>query len=142
LKTPRKIREAWLKVTSSRKLTRSNPQHLPHHRHKNKAGPGPSLRNCRGSRTLTNDPADPEIIATRTTRAKSKRIDVAKSKDKHDVDTVVYSKSKRIATTGIILRAKTEMFGADTHHPPEHPDYQVTSNNNIRCTVKKPQSTL
>ena len=34
------------------------------------------------------------------------------------------------------------MFGADTHHPPEHPDYQVTSNNNIRCTVKKPQSTL
>ena len=41
---------------------------------------------------------------------------MAKSKDKHDVDTVVYSKSKRIATTGIILRAKTEMFGADTHH--------------------------
>jgi hypothetical protein len=34
------------------------------------------------------------------------------------------------------------MFGADTHHPPEHPVYQVNSNNNIRCTVKKPESTL
>jgi hypothetical protein len=34
------------------------------------------------------------------------------------------------------------MFGADTHHPPEHPYNQMTSNTNIRCTVKKPRSAL
>ena len=71
---------------SLRRLTRCNPQHLPHHHHSR----------C-GSRTLTNAPADPETIATRNTRAKSKRIDVAKNVNKHDVDTTVYSKSKRIA---------------------------------------------
>jgi hypothetical protein len=43
-------------------------------------------------------PAVPEIIATKTRRAKSKRIDVTKSKNKHDVDTILNSKSKRIAT--------------------------------------------
>jgi hypothetical protein len=32
------------------------------------------------------------------------------------------------------------MFGADTHHPPEHPQHQMTSKPDIRCTVKKPQS--
>jgi hypothetical protein len=68
------------------------------HRHQARAGPRTSLRSCCESRTLTKAPADPKIIATRTTRAKSKRIDVTKSKNKHDVDTVVYSKSKRIAT--------------------------------------------
>ena len=98
LQTSRKILKVWPKIISSRRLTRSNPQHLPHHRHQDRAGPGPSLRNCRGSRTLINDPADPEIIANRTTSAKSKRTDVAKSKNKHDVDTAVHSKSKRIAT--------------------------------------------
>jgi hypothetical protein len=34
------------------------------------------------------------------------------------------------------------MLGADTHHPPEHPHNQMTSNTNIRCTVKKPRSAL
>jgi hypothetical protein len=34
------------------------------------------------------------------------------------------------------------MFGADTHHPPEHPHNQMTSDTNIRCTVKKPRSAL
>ena len=34
------------------------------------------------------------------------------------------------------------MFGADTHHPPEHPHNQMTSDTNIRCTVKKPKTAL
>jgi hypothetical protein len=34
------------------------------------------------------------------------------------------------------------MLGADTHHPPEHPNNQMTSNTDIRCTVKKPRSAL
>ena len=34
------------------------------------------------------------------------------------------------------------MLGADTHHPPEHPNNLMTSNTNIRCTVEKPQSAL
>jgi hypothetical protein len=34
------------------------------------------------------------------------------------------------------------MLGANTHHPPEHPNNQMTSNTNIRCTVKKPRSAL
>jgi hypothetical protein len=95
--TLRKILKEWLKVTSLRRLTRSNPQHLPHHHHQDRAGSGSSLSGCCGSRTLTNAPADPETMASRNTRAKSKRIDVAKTVNKYDVDTTVYSKSKRIA---------------------------------------------
>ena len=43
-------------------------------------------------------PADPEIIATKYTYAKSKKIVVRVPKNKHDVTIVVYSKSDRIAT--------------------------------------------
>jgi hypothetical protein len=85
------------KRKSLRRLTKSNPQHLPHHHQQNRAGSGSSLSSRCESRTLANAPADPETIATRNTRAKSKRIDVAKNVNKYDVDTTVYSKSKRIA---------------------------------------------
>jgi hypothetical protein len=85
----------WRQVTSSRRLIINNPQRLPHYHHW--AGPGTSLRSCRGSRTLNTAPADPEIIAIKTKHAKSKRIAVTESKNKHDVDIVVYSKFKRIA---------------------------------------------
>jgi hypothetical protein len=37
---------------------------------------------------------------------------------------------------------KTEKLGTNTHHPPEHPHKQMTSNSNIRCTVKKPRHAL
>jgi hypothetical protein len=43
---------------------------------------------------------------------------------------------------GALLRVKTEMFGAESHHPPEHPQNQMTSNTTIRCTVKKSRSAL
>jgi hypothetical protein len=47
------------------------------------AGPGTSLRSCCESRMLNNGPADPEIIATRTTRAKSQRTAVTVFKNTH-----------------------------------------------------------
>jgi hypothetical protein len=55
-----------------------SPRSLP----TSKAGPGTRLGSCRGSKTLITTLAVPEIIAT----------------NKHDVTTVVYSKSNRIAT--------------------------------------------
>jgi hypothetical protein len=45
---------------------------------------------------LNTGPAVPKIIATRTKHAKSQRIAVTESKNKHDVD--VNNKSKRIVT--------------------------------------------
>jgi hypothetical protein len=42
-------------------------------------------------------PADPEIIATKYTYAKSQKIVVRVPKNKHDVTIVVYSKPDRIA---------------------------------------------
>jgi hypothetical protein len=41
--------------------------------------------------------ADPEIIATKNTHAKSQKIAVEVSKNKHDVKVVMNSKSKKIA---------------------------------------------
>jgi hypothetical protein len=32
---------------------------------------------------------------------------------------------------------RNEKLGPNTHHPPEHPHNKMTSNINIRCTVKK-----
>jgi hypothetical protein len=73
------------------------------------------LRSCCVTRTLNTAPTDPEIIATRTTRAKSQRISVTVSKKTHveskkiDVRTknkpskkVVDSKSEKIAVTVFI----------------------------------------
>jgi hypothetical protein len=62
------------------------------------AGPGTGRCSCCVTRTLNTTPTAPEIIATKTKYAKSQRIAVTKSKNKHDVNTVVDSKSRRIAT--------------------------------------------
>jgi hypothetical protein len=51
---------------------------------------------------LITAPAVPEIIATKTKHANSKRIAVTAAKKKHDEETVVHGKSKRIATKGYI----------------------------------------
>ena len=53
---------------------------------------------CCVTRTLNTAPAVPEIIVTKTKHAKSQRIAVTESKNKHDVEIIVNSKSKRIAT--------------------------------------------
>jgi hypothetical protein len=53
------------------------------HRLQDQAGPGTSLRSCCASRTLTNAPADPEIIATRTARVNSQRTTVTVSENTH-----------------------------------------------------------
>jgi hypothetical protein len=37
---------------------------------------------------------------------------------------------------------RTEKLGPNTHHTPEHPHNKMTSDINIRCTVKKPQTAL
>ena len=43
-------------------------------------------------------PANPKIIATKYTYAKSQKIAIRVPKNKHDVTIVLYSKSNRIAT--------------------------------------------
>jgi hypothetical protein len=82
----------------------------------------------RVTRTLNTAPAVPEIIATKTKHTKSQRIAVTKSKKKQ-VQEDCY--------TGVHLRAKTETFGTNTHHPPEHPHNKLTSNTNARHTVEE-----
>jgi hypothetical protein len=62
------------------------------------AGPGTGRCSYCVTRKLNITPITPEIIATKTKYAKSKRIAMTKSKNKHDVNTVVDSKSRRIAT--------------------------------------------
>jgi hypothetical protein len=44
--------------------------------------------------------------------------------------------------TGVYLRDKTEQVRTDTHHPPEHPHNQMSSNTDLKCTVKKPRPAL
>jgi hypothetical protein len=126
LETSRRILTEWLKATSSRRLTRNNPQTsatlsspsrprdkseelswkwnadtLPRcprdHRHQDRAGPGTSLRSCCVTRTLNTAPTAPAIIAAKTKHAKSQKIAMTRSKKKHD-QSVVNSKFKRIAT--------------------------------------------
>jgi autotransporter translocation and assembly factor TamB len=78
------------------------------------------------------------IITTKNTHAKSKKIAVKVYKNKHDEKLVVNSKSKKIAVK-VFPVAKTEEINvekqnagsADTHNPPEH--LQDLLNQGVHC---------
>jgi hypothetical protein len=98
-------------------LCDQDAEHRPHcprdHRHQDQTGQGTNLRSCCTSGTLTNAPADPEIIATRTARAKSKRTTVTVSETAHvesnkiDVRTKNTPREPRLSSPMLMLSASS-----------------------------------
>jgi hypothetical protein len=87
-------------------------------------------------------PADPEIITTKYTHAKSQKFVVKVSKNKHDMTVVVNSKSKRIATQVSIWEQRLRRLKPTLTTLQTTLHNQLTPDISIGYTVKNPRSAL